>query len=164
MTSGRGSAAFGRPRPVEDRAAFAERGAGRAAFGLADAGETGYSSRLSVLRRPRPAPCPRGPRAVIEVALVVHVLICVALVAVVLLQRSEGGGLGIGGGGGAGGGMMTGRGAGSMLTTVTMWLAAGFFAVSLFLAIVMSTTREPASILDRPAQEAPSGPAAPLGQ
>ncbi len=99
----------------------------------------------------------------IEVALVVHVLICVALVAVVLLQRSEGGGLGIGGGG-AGGGLMTGRGAGNMLTTITMWLAAGFFAISLFLAIMMSTTREPASILDRPAQEAPSGPAAPLGQ
>ena len=100
----------------------------------------------------------------IEVALVVHVLICLSLVAVILLQRSEGGGLGIGGGGGAGGGLMTGRGAGSMLSTITMWLAAGFFAVSLFLAIMMSTTREPASILDRPAQEAPSGPAAPLGQ
>ena len=100
----------------------------------------------------------------IEVALVVHVLICISLVGVVLLQRSEGGGLGIGGGGGGGGGLMTGRGAGSMLSTITMWLAAGFFAVSLFLAIMMSTNREPSSILDRPAQEAPSGPAAPLGQ
>lgn len=137
-------------------------------MGLAGEEESGYISLPSdipfVLAPALPGALPRGPRAVIEVALVVHVLICIALVAVVLLQRSEGGGLGIGGGGGAGGGLMTGRGAGNMLTTITMWLAAGFFAVSLFLAIMMSTTREPTSILDRPAQEAPSGPAAPLGQ
>ena len=128
-------------------------------MGLADKRESSYISLPSdnpfVLAPGLPGALPRGPRAVIEVALVVHVLICIALVAVVLLQRSEGGGLGIGGGGGAGGGLMTGRGAGNMLTTITMWLAAGFFAVSLFLAIMMSTTREPTSILGPPGARGP---------
>lgn len=99
----------------------------------------------------------------VNVALVIHVLICVALVAVILLQRSEGGGLGIGGGGG-GGGLMTGRSAGNLLSTVTMWLAGGFFAVSLFLAIAMSTTGEPRSILDTPAPDVPAVPAAPIAR
>ena len=99
----------------------------------------------------------------VNVALVIHVLICVALVAVILLQRSEGGGLGIGGGGG-GGGLMTGRSAGNLLSTVTMWLAGGFFAVSLFLAIAMSTTGEPRSILDAPAPDVPAVPAAPIAR
>ena len=100
----------------------------------------------------------------VNVALVIHVLICIALVAVILLQRSEGGGLGIGGGGGGGGGLMTGRSAGNLLSTVTMWLAAGFFAVSLFLAIAMSTTGEPRSILDTPASDEPAIPAAPIAR
>ena len=100
----------------------------------------------------------------VNVALVIHVLICIALVAVILLQRSEGGGLGIGGGGGGGGGLMTGRSAGNLLSTVTMWLAGGFFAVSLFLAIAMSTTGEPRSILDTPAPDKPAIPAAPIAR
>ncbi len=63
--------------------------------------------------------------------LVVHILTCIALIGVVLLQRSEGGALGIGGGGG--GGLMSGRGAASSLSRVTMILAAVFFVTSLTL-------------------------------
>ncbi len=37
----------------------------------------------------------------LNVLLVIHLLIAIALVGVILLQRSEGGALGIGGGGGA---------------------------------------------------------------
>ena len=40
----------------------------------------------------------------IQILLVIHLLIAIAMVGVVLLQRSEGGALGIGGGGGGGGG------------------------------------------------------------
>ena len=57
------------------------------------------------------------------IILIIHLMLAVALVATVLLQRSEGGALGIGGGGD---GMMTGRGAGNVLTRATAVLAALF--------------------------------------
>jgi preprotein translocase subunit SecG len=77
------------------------------------------------------------------VLLLVHVLICVALVGVVLLQRSEGGALGIGGGGG----FMTGRSAGNALTKTTAILATAFFATSLALSIIASHQRPASTIL-----------------
>jgi preprotein translocase subunit SecG len=78
------------------------------------------------------------------VILLVHVMICVALVGVVLLQRSEGGALGIGGGGG---GFMTGRSAGNALTKTTAILATAFFATSLALSIIASHQRPASTIL-----------------
>lgn len=108
----------------------------------------------------------------IQVILIVHLLLAIALVAVVLLQRSEGGALGMGGGGTMGG-MMTTRGTANLLTRATAVLAACFIATSLTLAILSSSNRAPTSILDRPgatlpAPTAPSappaGPAVPLGQ
>ncbi len=80
------------------------------------------------------------------VILVIHIMICAAMVALVLLQRSEGGALGIGGGGG--GGFMTGRGTANLLTRATAMLAAGFFATSIILTILAQRTNAPASILD----------------
>jgi preprotein translocase subunit SecG len=94
----------------------------------------------------------------IQIILVIHLLIALALVGAVLLQRSEGGGLGIGGGGG-GGGFMTGRGTANLLTRTTGILAACFFATSLLLAILASGSRQTGSIMDAPA--ATSAPAAP---
>jgi preprotein translocase subunit SecG len=108
----------------------------------------------------------------IQVILIVHLLLAIALVAVVLLQRSEGGALGMGGGGTMGG-MMTSRGTANLLTRATAVLAACFIATSLTLAILSSSSRAPTSILDRPgatlpAPTAPSappaGPSVPLGQ
>ncbi|MGY9054996.1 MAG: preprotein translocase subunit SecG [Alphaproteobacteria bacterium] len=99
----------------------------------------------------------------IQVILVIHLLIALALVAAVLLQRSEGGGLGIGGGGGGGGGFMSGRGAANLLTRTTAILAACFFVTSLALAILASGTRQGGSIMDAP-PAAPSGPQVPLSQ
>ncbi len=93
----------------------------------------------------------------IQIILVIHLLIALALVGAVLLQRSEGGGLGIGGGGG--GGFMTGRGTANLLTRTTGILAACFFATSLLLAILASGSRQTGSIMDAPA--ATSAPAAP---
>ena len=69
------------------------------------------------------------------VLIIVHLMIVAALIGTVLLQRSEGGALGMGGGGG-GGGFMTGRGTANALTRATTFLAAGFFATSLTLAIL----------------------------
>lgn len=91
------------------------------------------------------------------VLVVVHLMIVIALVGVVLLQRSEGGALGMGGGGG----FMTGRGKANALTTTTAWLAAGFFATSIALAIMAGTNRIAPSIIPRAAPPGQTAPAAP---
>lgn len=96
--------------------------------------------------------------------LTIHILIALALIGSVLLQRSEGGGLGIGGGGGAGGGFMTARGTANLMTRVTAFLAAAFFATSLLLAIMAGAQRESVSIVDEVINETPkpaSGPVVP---
>lgn len=102
------------------------------------------------------------------VLLLIHVMVCVALVGVVLLQRSEGGALGIGGGGG---GFMTGRSAGNALTKTTAVLAACFFATSIALSILASQLRPASTILPGgggglaplqiPGAPAPAAPEAP---
>jgi len=92
------------------------------------------------------------------VLLLIHVMVCVALVGLVLLQRSEGGALGIGGGGG---GFMTGRSAGNALTKTTAVLAACFFATSLALSILASGDGPAPSILN-PTGQGGGGGLAPL--
>ena len=74
----------------------------------------------------------------ITVILVIHLLLAIAMVGAVLLQRSEGGGLGMGGDGGGGGmgGFMTGRDTANLLTRTTAFLAAGFMATSMILAVM----------------------------
>ena len=107
----------------------------------------------------------------INVLLVIHLLIAIALVGVILLQRSEGGVLGVGGGGG----LMTGRAAGNLLTRATGILVTCFFVTSLALAILTNRNSQSASLMDQPAAapahpakpavpEAPKAPAAPLGK
>ena len=98
----------------------------------------------------------------ITIVLVVHLLVATALVGVILLQRSEGGALG-GLGGGTFGGLMSARGSANLLTRTTAFLAAGFIATSVALALLASQGRQGSSILDTPAptqQEAPQ-PAVP---
>jgi|SRR5579862_3982947 len=100
----------------------------------------------------------------INVILVVHLLIAVALVGVILLQRSEGGALGIGGG--TGGGLMSGRAAGNLLTRSTAILAAIFFVTSLGLALLANEHSKPSSLMNQePASTSqpaePAKPAAP---
>lgn len=106
----------------------------------------------------------------IQVLLVVHLLIALALIGVVLLQRSEGGGLGIGGGGGGGGGMggfLTGRGTANLLTRTTAILATCFMVTSLTLTILAGGSGERSSIVDdlpavgAPTETAPEEPSAP---
>ena len=94
------------------------------------------------------------------VIIVIHLMIVMAMIGVVLLQKSEGGGLGIG----SSGGFMSSRGTGNLLTRVTGFLAAAFFATSLILSILAGWGRQPASIIRTgptvPSPTAP-GPAAP---
>ena len=61
------------------------------------------------------------------------------------------------------GGFMTGRAAADMLTRTTAFIAAGFMATSLILAILASGERKQGSILDKPVPktEAPAKPAEP---
>ena len=112
------------------------------------------------------------------ILLIIHLLIAIAMVGVILLQRSEGGALGIGGGGSGGGGggfggLMSGRASANLLTRTTAFLAMGFIATSLILAIVAARNSAPTSILDQPvggtsqtapeatAPEVPAAPAEP---
>jgi preprotein translocase subunit SecG len=112
----------------------------------------------------------------INVILVIHLLIAIALVGVILLQRSEGGALGIGGG--SGGGLMSGRAAGNLLTRSTAILAALFFITSLGLALIANERSRPSSLMNqdpagmtapvKPAEPAkpaaPQEPAAPISK
>ncbi len=101
------------------------------------------------------------------ILLIIHLMVALTLVALVLLQRSEGGALGMGG---SGGGMMSGRGAGNLLTRATGVAGAVFFATSLTLVILASRSSGGGSILDNVApspagivQPAPVTVPAPLG-
>lgn len=80
------------------------------------------------------------------VLLVIHLMIAAALVVVVLVQRSEGGALGIGGGG-----FMSGRGAANALTRLTAYLAGGFFATSIGLALLANHLGQDRSLFEAPA-------------
>ena len=77
-----------------------------------------------------------------EFVLVIHLLICAAMIGVVLLQKSEGGALGMGGGGG-GGGFLTGRGTANLLTRTTAALAAAFFVTSIVLSLLSARPSKP---------------------
>lgn len=131
----------------------------------------------------------QGLKRMTEVVLVIHLLICIALIGCVLLQRSEGGALGIGGGGGGAGSLFSSRGVGNALTRTTAILAVAFFATSITLSIMARSSRAPVSVFDnmqtqgqpankakKPASDsvlpklpesktpAPSGPQVPTGQ
>ncbi len=82
--------------------------------------------------------------------LVIHLMICIAMVALILLQRSEGGALGIGGGGG---GFMSGRGSGNVLSRTTAYLAAAFFATSITLTVLAELRSTGPSLGETPASE-----------
>lgn len=83
------------------------------------------------------------------VVLIVHLILALALVFLVLIQRSEGGGLGIGGGQGGLGSFSSVRGTANFLTKLTWYLAAGFIATSLTLAIMSGAhDKSRGSILD----------------
>lgn len=75
--------------------------------------------------------------------LLVHLLICLALVVVVLVQSGKGGGLAGGAFGGSAQTVFGGRGATDFFSRATMVLGAAFFVTSLTLALISSGTSGP---------------------
>jgi preprotein translocase subunit SecG len=75
--------------------------------------------------------------------LIVQTLIAASLVTVILMQRSEGGGLGVGG---SSSGFMTARGAADFLTRSTAILGGLFVIMSIVLAAVAGSTRQPVQV------------------
>ena len=96
-----------------------------------------------------------------NVAIVVHVLIAMAIIGLVLLQHGKGADMGSGFGGGASGSLFGATGSANFLSRTTAVLAALFFASSLGLAYLATTKpREAGSVVDRapaaqPKAEAP---------
>ena len=89
--------------------------------------------------------------------LIVQTLVAASLVAVILMQRSEGGGLGVGG---SSSGFMTARGAADFLTRATAVLGALFILLSIVLAAIAGTARQPIQVDTSLAnQVAPASPA-----
>lgn len=80
-----------------------------------------------------------------EIVLVIHLILTISLVILVLIQKSEGGALGIGGGQG---GKMSGRGATTVLTRITTFLAVAFFITSLVLAVIAKQQTGDSSVFD----------------
>ncbi len=95
----------------------------------------------------------------LQIVLVIHLMIAVALIAVVLMQKSEGGALGIGGGGMSN--FMTGRGSANVLTRATAILAACFMLTSVLLVVIPRFGAQAPSIIPSATMPAPSQPAAP---
>ena len=91
-----------------------------------------------------------------EVILVIHLFLALAIIGLVLLQRSEGGGLGIGGGGGGMGGLATPQGAANLLTKATGICAAAFFCTSLILGILAGKSSQTNSTLMDALDDAPA--------
>jgi len=94
--------------------------------------------------------------------LVVQTLLAVALVGTILMQRSEGGGLGVGG---SSSGFMTARGAADFLTRSTAVLGALFVILSIVLAAIAGTARQPTTVdtsLANQAAPASTTPVAPI--
>ena len=97
----------------------------------------------------------------INVAIVVHVLVAMAIIGLVLLQHGKGADMGSGFGGGASGSLFGATGSANFLSRATAILAAVFFASSLGLAYLATTKpREAGSVVDRapaaqPKAEAP---------
>ncbi|MEP7028652.1 MAG: preprotein translocase subunit SecG [Candidatus Eisenbacteria bacterium] len=106
--------------------------------------------------------------------MVIHYLVCFAMVLVILLQSGKGGGL-AGAFGGGGSTIFGGRGAGTILTRATMVLGAMFFFTSLTLALLSAQRTGAAggkSLIQQDAQHAaetqpssgvPAGSRAPAG-
>lgn len=72
------------------------------------------------------------------VLIVIHVLLAISLIGMVLVQRGPGAAAGAAFGSGASSTVFGSRGAGSFLTRTTAVLAAGFFLVSLSMAVLVS--------------------------
>lgn len=100
----------------------------------------------------------------IQVLLVIHLVVTVAMIGLILLQRSEGGGLGVGGGSGGMGSFASPRSAATMMSRATITCFALFVGLSLVLAILSGGHGQKAGLIEQlnaPVAAAPETPAAP---
>jgi preprotein translocase subunit SecG len=100
----------------------------------------------------------------VNVLIVFHVLMALAIIGLVLLQHGKGADMGSGFGGGASGSLFGATGSANFLSRTTAVLAAIFFVSSLALAyFATQTPREASSVVDRapPAQQKKEEPAKP---
>jgi preprotein translocase subunit SecG len=113
----------------------------------------------------------------LNVVLVVHVLVAIAIIGLVLLQHGKGADMGSGFGGGSSGSLFGATGSANFLSRTTAVLAAIFFVSSLGLAyLATQRPREAGSVVDRAApvqpkkaepakpEAPPQKPAAPQGE
>lgn len=91
-----------------------------------------------------------------NVLLVIHLILAVALVFVVLLQRTAQDGGGLMGGGSTMGGLFTARGSANLLTRTTAFLATAFLLTSLLLGIMAGQHHKERNITDKIAPLAPA--------
>jgi len=105
-----------------------------------------------------------------NIVLVIHIIAAAMIIGLVLLQRGKGAEAGTGFGAGASGTVFGARGSANFLSRATGVLATVFFITSLALAYLSTQRTAPKSLLDVPAQTAPtqqappSAPAAPPAQ
>ena len=90
------------------------------------------------------------------ILVVVQVLVAIALIALVLLQHGKGADAGAAFGSGASGTVFGARGSANFLSTMTAWLAAAFFAISLALAYFVNARSESGSLVDTIPAAAPA--------
>ena len=111
----------------------------------------------------------------INVIIVVHMLVALAIIGLVLLQHGKGADMGSGFGGGASSSLFGATGSANFLSRATGVLAAVFFALSLLLVyLAAQKPRATGGVMDtvkeQPAQKAPAveavkpAPAAPSGE
>ena len=93
-----------------------------------------------------------------QIILLVHVLLAVALIVLVLIQQGKGATMGAGFGAGASGTVFGSQGSGSFLMKLTVSLAAGFFATSMFLGYLASASYKQAEALSLPAPSSQTAP------
>jgi preprotein translocase subunit SecG len=100
-----------------------------------------------------------------NVVIVLHVLIALAIIGLVLIQHGKGADMGSGFGGGASGSLFGATGSANFLSRATAVLATVFFLTSLGLAyIATSRPAGPGGVLDAVKSAVPAKPAADSGK
>ena len=90
----------------------------------------------------------------VNVAIVVHVLVAIAIIGLVLLQHGKGADMGSGFGGGASGSLFGATGSANFLSRTTAVLATIFFVLSLVLAYIATKKPvEPGGVMDAVRQQ-----------
>ncbi|MGH8686655.1 MAG: preprotein translocase subunit SecG [Burkholderiales bacterium] len=96
----------------------------------------------------------------INLIIVAHVLIALAIVGLVLLQHGKGADMGSGFGSGSSGSLFGASGSANFLSRATAVLATIFFATSLGLAyLAAERPRQSSTVMDAPKSSAPAAPA-----